>query len=85
MMKQITKSEFVELFIKHATPADSGWNPDHWKTLEKYHETETKWMYQEPQSPQHDRLYLVCGCGENRMFFMTDESDEAFFDHPGKE
>lgn len=44
-------------------------------------------MVQEPESPKHGRMWIVAddAAKEYRLFFMTEESTENFFDYPGKE
>jgi hypothetical protein len=44
-------------------------------------------MIQEPKCPKHDQMWIVSdnAVKEYRLFFMTEESTENFFDYPGKE
>ena len=82
-MKEITKQEFKKLFYKYATP-ESGWSRSAWrKSFGRDLGYEMKYKFEEPPSPAHDRLYIVTDSGarEHRMFFMTDEADEAFYDN----
>ena len=46
-----------------------------------------KFVVQEPSTPRHDQMWIVSdnGTKEYRLFFMTEDSTESFFDHPGKE
>jgi len=83
-MKEVTREEFKKLFFEHATPG-SGWTHESWKQIDQGPDADTKYLYKPPATPLHDRLYISSGDAECRMFFMTDESDEAFFDHPGRD
>jgi hypothetical protein len=41
---------------------------------------------EEPKTPEHTRMMIVTdgGRNEHRLFFMTEESEESFFNFPGK-
>jgi hypothetical protein len=45
-----------------------------------------KYLLEEPETPEHTRMMIVTDNGRNeyRLFFMTEESEEYFFDFPGK-
>jgi hypothetical protein len=45
-----------------------------------------KYLAEEPKTPEHTRMMIVTDYGRNeyRLFFMTEESEESFFDYPGK-
>lgn len=85
-MHEVTKSEFKKLFFRHLTP-ESGWSRGDWKPFKRDRRSDMKFMYEAPKSPSHTRLYIVTdnGSREHRMFFMTEESDEAFHDFPEQE
>jgi hypothetical protein len=43
-------------------------------------------MVQEPATPKHTRMMIVSdfSLNEYRMFFLTEDEEEEFFDYPGK-
>lgn len=57
-----------------------GWGPSYW---EKFHAPEdkapTEYWIEEPPSPAHDRMMIVSGAADHRLFFFTEESEESFF------
>lgn len=44
-------------------------------------------MVEEPESHVHDRMWIVTDqeTKEYRLFFMTEQSTDDFFDYPSKE
>ena len=66
----------------------TGWSLDYWN---KFYEVEKKpsmkHLAEEPETPQHTRMFIVDDyeAGEYRLFFMTEESEESFFDFPGRD
>lgn len=80
MDKEITKEEFKEIYFKHALP-NSGWTEDYWNHFFEKEEGK-KYFYTEPELP---RMFISSGKNEHRIFFLTEEAEESFFDFPGKE
>ena len=86
--KEVTKDEFRKIYFRLGGGKHSGWTADYWQ---KFFEDEVragwKFMIQEPASPAHDQMWIVSDnqAGEYRLFFMTEESTDSVFDHPGKE
>ncbi len=86
--KEVTKEKFRELYFRLGGGDSSGWTADYWQ---KFFEDEVrpgwKFMVEEPRSPEHDSMWIVTDNDkkEYRLFFMTDQSTEDFFDYPGKE
>ena len=84
-MKEVGKEEFREIYFRLG---GAGWGREYW---EKFYETPKKpgmkYLIEEPPSPQHTRMMIVEDYAvlEYRLFFMTEQAEEAFFDHPGKE
>lgn len=83
MEKEITKAEFKTLYFKYATP-NSGWTQEYW---DKFFENEEdkKYYFSEPASTSQTSMFITTDKDTRRMIFMTEESEEAFFDHPEKE
>jgi hypothetical protein len=86
--KEVSKEKFKEIYFRLGGGPYSGWTADYW---EKFFEDEVKpgwrFMVEEPRSPEHDSMWIVTDneTKEYRLFFMTDESTESFYDYPGKE
>ena len=86
--KEVSKEKFKEIYFRLGGGPSSGWTADYW---EKFFEDEVKsgWRFvvEEPRSPMHDSMWIVTDqeTKEYRLFFMTEQSTEEFFEHPGKE
>ena len=83
-MKEVTKEQFKEIYFKHR---GSGWSLDYWnKFFEEEKKMGMKYLVEEPKTSEHTRMMIVTDYGRNeyRLFFMTEESEESFFDYPGK-
>lgn len=81
--KEINKDEFKKMYFKYGL-SDNGHTQDYW---DEFYEdgNDIKYLFTEPDSPEATRMFIVSGGNELRMFFMTEESEESFFDYPGKE
>ncbi len=86
-MKEVTKEQFKEIYFKLGEDA-GGWTLEYWN---EFYEDEKRpgWKYlmQEPETPEHTRMMIVEDYGkrESRLFFLTEEGEESFFDFPGKD
>ena len=84
-MDQVTKEKFKETYFRLGGGDSSGWTADYWQ---KFFEDEVKpgwrFMVEEPRSPDHNRMMIVTDheSREYRLFFMTDQSMEDFFEEP---
>ena len=66
----------------------TGWSLDYWNNHFEHEEKPSmKYLAEEPQTPEHTRMFIVSDseARECRLFFMTEESEENFFDFPGKD
>jgi hypothetical protein len=86
-MTEVTKDQFKEIYFKRGGGTVAGWGPEHW---EKFYEPERpgwKYLIKEPETPRHSRMMIVDDFGkkEYRLFFMTEDDEDRFFDFPGKE
>ena len=84
----VTQEEFKAIYFRRGGGEYSGWTADYWRQhFEDTVRPGWKFIVEEPRSPDHDRMWIVTDheAKEYRLFFMTDESTEIFFDHPGKE
>ena len=86
-MKEVTKEQFKEIYFKHGGGEATGWGLEYWKQFfENEKKQGMKYLVEEPKTPEHNRMMIVTDYGGNeyRLFFMTEESEESFFDFPGK-
>jgi hypothetical protein len=87
-MKEVTKEQFKEIFFRLGGGDRAGYGIEHWN---KFFENETrsnmKYLAEEPQTSEHYRMMIVTDYATNeyRLFFMTEEAEERFFDFPGKD
>ena len=82
MEREITKQEFRDLYIKYGQSAKySGWTEDYW---DQFHEKETgkRYFFTEPTSPDQTRMFIDSGRDSHRMFLLSEEAEESFFEHP---
>ncbi len=66
----------------------SGWSLEYWnKIFEKNEDRLMKYLVEEPKSPEETRMMIVTdyAVNEYRLFFLTEEAAENFFDFPGKD
>ena len=79
MDREITKQEFKSLFFKHGVAEGSGgWTADYW---EKFYEHEdARYFVTERTSPDQVRMFISSGGGTHRIFFLSEEAEESFFD-----
>lgn len=86
-MKEVTKEQFKEVYFKSGGGAETGWSIEYWNNnYENIDSPTMKYLLEEPATPLHTRMMIVTDYGRNehRLFFMTEESEESFFDFPDK-
>lgn len=84
-MRQVTKEQFREVYFRLGGGTSTGWGPDYWDTFfERPDRPGMTYMLEEPATPEHTRMMIVTdfGAHEYRLFFMTEESEEALFEFP---
>jgi len=83
-MKEVPKERFKEIYFRPG--GGLGWDADYWN---QFFEVDTrpgmKYLVEEPATPEHTRMMIVTDYGtkEYRLFFMTEEDEESFFQFPG--
>ena len=79
MFRTVSRAQFKAIFLEHAT-RDQGWT---WDAFEP-ERPGMRYCYEPPESPAHTRLMVASdfGAKEYRLFFMTEEAEERFFDFP---
>jgi hypothetical protein len=83
METEVTKDEFKDLYFKYATP-NSGWTLDYWNRFFENGQGK-KYFFSKPSTPQSTRMFIIDEGDIHRMIFLTEDSEESFFDFPGKE
>lgn len=86
-MKQVTKEQFKEIYFKLGGVTATGWSLSYWnKFFEDEQRSGMKYLLEEPETPEHTRMMIVTDYSRNeyRLFFLTEESEESFFDFPDK-
>lgn len=86
-MKEVSKEEFKEVYFKLGGGNVTGWDLHHWnRFFEKNEEPDMKYLVQEPRTPEETRMIIVTDYSvkEYRLFFLTEEAEESFFDFPGQ-
>jgi len=83
--REATKEDFKEIYFRLGGGQATGYTAKHWQTsFEDDVKEGWRFMIQEPESPEHDRMMIVTDFAvkEYRLFFMTEESLENFFEFP---
>ena len=81
--EEVTKEQFKDLYFKYATPY-SGWTEDYWNHFFE-RETGKRYYFRKPEMPEATRMFVSSDKDKHRIFFLTEEAEESFFDFPGKE
>lgn len=82
MEQEITKAEFKVFYFRYATP-NSGWTEEYWNHFHK-HEEGKRYFFTNPATPESTRMFIVSDDDKHRMVFLSEESEESFFDFSGK-
>lgn len=85
--KQVSKGLFEEMYFRLGGES-SGWTADYWReVIEPLAGLGWRFMVEEPRSAEHNRMWVVTDhkAMEHRLFFMTEQSAEDFFDPLGDE
>ncbi len=78
--KEITKEEFKRLFFYYGvSQKDSGWTSDYWN---KFFENEEgkRYFFTAPDRPEQDRMFIDQAKDARRIYLLTEEAEESFFD-----
>jgi hypothetical protein len=84
-MKEVTKEEFKKLYFKLGGGAATGWDLNYWNNFfPDDQRTDMKYLVEEPGTPEHTRMMIVTdfSAKEYRLFFLTEEAEEGFFEFP---
>lgn len=86
--KQVSKNLFKEMYFQLRGGRESGWTADYWwDVIEPNTGFGWRFMIEEPRSAEHNRMFIVTDheAREHRLFFMTEQSEEDFFEWSGQE
>ena len=83
MRKELTKTEFKKMYMKYRTDGD-GWSDKYWEHFFE-HQNGNRYFFEEPETPEHKRMFINKSHDSVHLYFMTLDSEESFFDYPGKE
>ena len=83
MRKELTKMEFKKMYMTYRTDGD-GWSDEYWEHFYEHKEAQL-YFFTVPETPEHTRMFISGGHDSVHLFFMTSDSEESFFDYPGKE
>jgi hypothetical protein len=84
-VKEVTKEQFKEIYFRLGGGAATGWGVECWnRSYEVEKIPGMKYLAESPETPEHTRMMIVTDYGghEYRLFFMTEESEESFFEFP---
>ena len=77
MEEEVSKQKFKERYFTYAT-THSGWTKEYWDFF--YEDKEDQlFFFSPPTSPTHTRMFIVTEGITHRMIFLTEESEESFF------
>ena len=83
MKKELTKMGFKKMYMNYRTDGD-GWSDDYWD--QRYENKKAKrYFFTEPETRKHTRMFISESHDSLHLFFMTLDSEESFFDYPGKD
>lgn len=84
-MKEVIKEKFRELYFNRGGGAATGWDLNYWNKFYADNETtDMKYLVEEPETPEQTRMMIVTdrSAKEYRLFFLTEEAEERFFEFP---
>ncbi|HXG45228.1 MAG TPA: hypothetical protein VNJ71_10775 [Gemmatimonadales bacterium] len=83
-MREVTKQEFKDAYVRLGGGADAGWGLDYWdRFLER---PGMRYFLEEPETALHRRMMIATdfGARQYRMFFVTEDEEERLFDFPSE-
>lgn len=86
-MQEVTKEQFKGIYFRLGGGEAAGWGREYWNHFFEDEEKPCmKYLLEEPETPEHNRMMIVSdfAANEYRLFFLTDESEESFFEFPGE-
>jgi hypothetical protein len=84
--REVTREQFREIYFRLGGGPQSGWTAAYWEALfDEAVRPGWRFMIQEPRAPGDNQMWIVADNDgrEYRLFFLSEESTESFFDLPG--
>lgn len=82
MDREISKQEFRELYIKYGQSHEyTGWTQQYWDRFFE-NETDKQYFFTEPTEPDQTRMFIDSGKDTRRIFLLSEEAEESFFEFP---
>jgi hypothetical protein len=86
---EVRKERFRTVFLENGGGYGPPGNEHGMRAWTDQYEGQVGWSYvvDEPESPRHTRMHVSSSFGirQHRIFFMTEEGEESFYDFPGRE
>jgi hypothetical protein len=82
MEKEVSKAEFKKAYMQYRGDND-GWTDAYWQHFFENEEGK-RYFLEPPESLRHTRLFITTSSDRRHMYFLTLQSEEDFFDYPGK-
>jgi len=81
-LREVTRQEFREVYFRLGGGEATGWGLEYWNRFFEPGVPDMKYLVDEPETPAHSRMMIVTDHGrkEHRLFFLTEEAEERFFD-----
>jgi hypothetical protein len=84
-MRKVTKAQFRDLYFRLGGGEAAGWGAAYWdKFFGDDARADMTYLAEEPVTACHTRMMIVTDYDtrQHRLFFMTEEDEENFFDSP---
>lgn len=80
---EISKAEFKAIYLQRATHY-SGWTLEYWDTFFEIEVGQRYFVYPS-ENPNATQMFIRSESNKHCIFFLSEESEESFFDFPGKD
>ena len=84
-MREVAKEQFKQICVELGGGKYRGWTIEYWNQFfENDERAGMKYLVEEPKTRKHTRMMIVgdSSTNEYRLFFLTEEDEEGFFDFP---
>ncbi len=82
MEREISKQEFKKLYLKYGQSQEhTGWTQEYWDRFFE-NETDKRYFFTEPTAPDPTRMFIDFGSDTRRIFLLSEEAEESFFEFP---
>jgi hypothetical protein len=74
---EISKQEFKTLYVRYGE--SQGWTEDYWNHFFE-NETGKRYFFTEPKEPNQTRMFIDSGADTRRIYLLSEEAEESFFE-----